>query len=66
MASRQPPQVVYEDGKPVAVILNIDVYREMLERLEDAEELEMLDEMRKRPLSFRSVDDFLAEYSPSA
>ncbi len=66
MASQQAPQIVYEDGKPVAVILDIDVYREMLERLEDAEDLQMLEEMRSKPLSFRTVDGFLAEYDPSA
>lgn len=66
MAGQHPPQIVYEDGKPVAVILDIDAYQEMLERLEDAEDVQMLQEMRKKPLSFRSVDDFLAEYSPSA
>ncbi len=66
MASQQAPQIVYEDGKPVAVILDIDVYREMLERLEDVEDLQMLEEMRSKPLSFRTVDGFLAEYDPSA
>ena len=65
MATQQAPQIVYREGKPVAVILDIEVYREMLERLEDAEDLRMLEEMRNKPLSFRSVDEFLAEYSPS-
>jgi hypothetical protein len=66
MAGQRPPQIVCEDGKPVTVILDIDAYQEMLERLEDAEDLRMLEEMRKKPLSFRSVEGFLAEYSPSA
>ena len=65
MATPQAPQMVYREGKPVAVILDIEVYQEMLERLEDAEDLRMLEEMRKKPLSFRGVDEFLAEYSPS-
>jgi hypothetical protein len=41
--------------------LDIDDYQEMLERLEDLEDLRMLEQMRKKPLSFRSLDDFLKE-----
>lgn len=54
-----PVRIVLKDGKPSAVILDIDVYREMLERLEDLEDLKALGEIRKRPLL--SLDDFLAE-----
>jgi len=36
----------------------------MLERLEDVEDLKMLEDMRKKPLRFRALDDFLKEYSP--
>ena len=46
-------------GKPAAVILDIDEYRSLLERLEDAEDLKMLNAMRKRPLKFRRLEDFL-------
>ena len=53
------PQMVYKDGAPVAVILPIEEYREMLERLEDAEDLAMLEEMRKQPLEFSTLDEFL-------
>lgn len=59
------PEVVLRNGKPAAVILDIDEYQEMLERLEDAEDLRMLKEMRKRPLRFRRLEDFLKEYRPS-
>jgi hypothetical protein len=61
MASRKPPELVYRDGKPVAVILDIGRYEEMLERLEDAADLKALRLQRARPLKFRSLDDFLAE-----
>jgi hypothetical protein len=37
----------------------------MLERLEDAEDLRMLEEMRKKPLEFKRLEDFLDEYTPS-
>jgi len=52
------------EGKPTAVFLDINEYQEMLERLEDVEDLKMLEKMRKKPLRFRSLDDFLKEYTP--
>ena len=58
------PQIVVREGEPVAVIIDIDDYREMLERLEDLDDLHALAEMRKRTLSFRKLDDFLKEYAP--
>ena len=65
MKQETAPQIVYRQGKPVAVILDIDEYQEILQRLEDTEDLKLLGEMRKNPLSFRSLEEFLAEYSPS-
>ena len=64
-AKRKNPKIVLRDGKPTAVILDIDEYQEMLERLEDAEDLKVLEEMRRSPLQFRRLEDFLNEYSPS-
>jgi PHD/YefM family antitoxin component YafN of YafNO toxin-antitoxin module len=64
-AKKKAPEIVLRDGKPSAVILAIEDYREMLERLEDFENLEMLKEMRKRPLKFRKLEDFLKEYQSS-
>ncbi|MBN2209216.1 MAG: type II toxin-antitoxin system Phd/YefM family antitoxin [Candidatus Coatesbacteria bacterium] len=61
---RMPQEVIVRDGKAVAVILDIDEYQEMLERLEDAEDLRTLQEMRSKPLHFRKLDDFLKEYNP--
>ena len=58
---RKSPQVVLREGKPAAVILDIDEYREMLERLEDVEDLKALDQMRRRPLKFRRLEDVLRE-----
>ena len=63
---RKIPEIVFREGKPTAVILDIDEYHEMLERLEDLEDLKRLEEMRKTPLKFRSLDDFLEEYTHSA
>ncbi len=64
MKRQKDAKIVLQDGEPVAVILDIDVYREMLERLEDIEDLKMLEGMRKRSLKFRKLEDFLKEYSP--
>ena len=61
-AKKRPPDIILREGKPAAVILDIDEYQEMLERLEDAEDLKMLGEMRSRPLQFRRLGEFLAEY----
>ena len=65
-AKRQDPESVLRNRKPAAVILDIDEYREMLERLEDAEDLKALVEMRKKPLNFRRLTEFLEEYGPRA
>ena len=59
---KKAPEIVLREGKPAAVILDIDKYQEMLERLEDVEDLKMLEEMRKKPLKFRRLEDFLKEY----
>ena len=57
------PEIVMRGGKPAAVILDIEEYRSLLERLEDAEDLRMLNALRKRPLKFRKLEDFLKESS---
>lgn len=63
-AKRKTPEIILKDGKPRAVILDIDEYQEMLERLEDAEDLRALEEMRNKPLQFKRLEDFLNEYTP--
>lgn len=63
---RKTPEVVVRDGRPRAVILDIDEYEEMLERLEDAEDLQALKQIRRRPLKFRRLEDFLKGYRPRA
>lgn len=61
---RKNPEIVLRNGKPAAVILDIAEYQEMLERLEDADDLNALKKMRKRPLKFRRLEEFLKEYRP--
>ena len=65
-AKRKEPEIIFRGGKPAAVIIDIDEYQEMLERLEDAEDLKILTEMRQKPVNFKRLDDFLAEYKPVA
>ena len=62
---RKAPEIVLREGKPAAVILDIDVYQEMLEQLEDLEDLRMLEDLRKTPLTFRRLEDFLQEAAPN-
>jgi prevent-host-death family protein len=63
-AKRKEPEIILRNGKPAAVILDIDEYQEMLERLEDMEDLKILAAMRNQPLKFKKLEDFLEEYHP--
>jgi PHD/YefM family antitoxin component YafN of YafNO toxin-antitoxin module len=55
-SKRKDPEIVIREGKPSAVILDIDEYQEMLERLEDIEDLMMLEKMREKPLKFKKME----------
>jgi PHD/YefM family antitoxin component YafN of YafNO toxin-antitoxin module len=61
MSVKGRPDIILRNGKPAAVILDIVQYQEMLQRLEDVEDLKMLRAMRRRPLKFRKLEDFLRE-----
>jgi len=63
-AKKKLPEIVLKNGQPAAVILDIDTYKEMLEQLEDIEDLRMLEDMRRKPLKFRKLEDFMKEYNP--
>jgi len=65
-ARKRTPEVIIRNGKPAAVIIDMKEYQEMLERLEDVEDLEALEKLRKKPLKFKTLEDFLREYSPGA
>jgi hypothetical protein len=60
------PDIIFRDGKPAAVVLDIDEYQALLERLEYLDDLKTLREMRKKPLKFRKLEDFLQECEPLA
>ena len=60
------PELVTRNGKPTAVILPIKDYEALLERAEDAEDARWLKERREKPMSFRTLDEFLAKRTPRA
>jgi len=55
------PQLIMKNGKPNAVIIDIEDYRKMLERLEDKEDLDDLVKIRTGTPCFRKFADFLTE-----
>lgn len=59
---KKAPEIILRNGEPAAVILDIDHYRDMLERLEDLEYLRLLEELRQKPLKGRKLSEFLEEY----
>lgn len=62
MKTKMPePEIITRKGKAVSVILPIEVYQEMIERLEDADDIAWLKEVRKKPQSFRKLEDVLAD-----
>jgi len=55
------PEVVTHHGKPVSVILPIKDYQELLERVEDATDVAWLKRVRRQPLQYRPLAEYLAE-----
>ena len=55
------PDIVFREGKPAAVILDIDEYEELLEQVEDADDLAYLRELRRKPMEFITLADLLKE-----
>jgi PHD/YefM family antitoxin component YafN of YafNO toxin-antitoxin module len=63
---RKGPDLILRDGKPSAVILDIDDYHELLERLDDLEDLKMLEKMRTKPQQFKRLEDILTDLGSGA
>jgi antitoxin (DNA-binding transcriptional repressor) of toxin-antitoxin stability system len=55
------PEIITRKGKPVSVILPIKAYEELLERVEDAEDVAMLKRVRKTPLRYRPLEEYLKD-----
>ena len=60
------PELVTRNGKPTAVILPLKEYEALLLRAEDAKDARWLKERRKKPMSFRTLEEFLAERAARA
>ena len=59
-AALAEPQIVTRKGRAVSVIIPIEAYQELLERVEDAADLAWLRKARRKPLQYRSLDEYLA------
>ena len=55
------PQIVTHNGKAVSVIIPIEAYQELLERVEDAADITWLQKARRKPLQYRPLDAYLAD-----
>ncbi len=59
---RKTPSIVYKDGKPTAVLLDLEEYEALLEKIEDWEDLRAIEEIRKRrPPEYVPLEDYLRE-----
>ena len=61
MKATREPEIVTRNGKPVAVIIPIKDYKELLERAEDAEDVAGLKQARRKKQHYRPLEDYLAD-----
>ena len=59
------PEKVTCNGKPVSVIIPIKEYEELLERIEDSEDVALLERVRRKKLHYRPLEEYLAERNNS-
>ena len=55
------PEMIYKSGKPTAVILPLADYEELLERVEDAADLQYLRKVRSEGTKYRPFSEYLKE-----
>ncbi len=53
-------EIVTRKGKPVSVIIPINDYEELLERVQDAGDMVALKRARSKPLHYRPLEGYLA------
>lgn len=53
------PEIITRRGKPVSVVLPLKRYQELLERVEDAADLVWLKRSRRKPRSYRPLEEYL-------
>lgn len=63
--SVKSPEVIYRNNKPVSVIIDLEEYKKILERLEDIEDLRFINKMKTKPLKFGKLDDCKTIYNYS-
>lgn len=56
-----PSEIILRNGKPSGVMLDINDYQSMLERLEEKDDLAALAAIRKKLIKFRPLKEFLTE-----
>ena len=56
-------EIVTRKGKAVSVIIPIKEFEELLERLEDRDDVAWLKRARRKPLHYRLLDEYLAEFT---
>jgi hypothetical protein len=59
--SKLNPDFIYRDNKAVAAIIDIDIFDEIIEKLEDEEDVSYLKEARKKTLNYRKFKDYISE-----
>ncbi|MGI8604446.1 MAG: hypothetical protein ACR2OZ_15845 [Verrucomicrobiales bacterium] len=55
------PEIVTRKGKAVSVIIPFKTYKDLLERVEDADDVAWLKRVRRKPLHYRPLEDYLAK-----
>ena len=60
-ATNREPEIVTRNGKPVAVIIPIKDYEELLERAEDSEDVAWLKRARKKKPHYRPLEEYLTK-----
>ena len=58
---RPAPEFIVQNGKPRAVIIDINEYRRLLEQSADRADVALLNATRKKRLKFRPLTEFLAD-----
>ncbi len=64
-AALAEPEIVTKKRKPVSVILPIKQYREIMERLEDADDVAWLKKARRKKLHYCPLEEVLADLAKS-
>lgn len=59
--SKVKPDFIYRDDKPVAAIIDIETFNEIIEKFEDEEDIAYLKTAGNGELNFRDFNEYLKE-----